>query len=87
MKQRTAKSSAEVRCWIETTPHHQAQVEGADYAKGTSPTHMVLNNHHQRLRVPWQVWADCFVKAGSPFDARMYRWDHEAESAALGMKT
>lgn len=90
LKQTTARHIAFVRCWIETTPHHKAY---AEYAKGAvegrdPPTHMVLENYHERLRVPVELWAACYViPAQSEFDNRMYRWDFKRELRVLRGKS
>lgn len=72
VKTYTAKSADEVRCWIETQPHHRCDAD---------PKHrrMVLTGHHHRLIVPALMWSQCHVKAGDEFDRRMYRWDHVKE--------
>lgn len=80
MKQFTARDVVTVRCWLETNPHHNAASTGED-ADGR-PTHMELNNYHTKMRVPSELWRQCFVKPGGEFDNRMYRWDHAAELRA-----
>lgn len=80
-KSYTAKSVAEVRCWVETQEHHKAESVGG---VGTSRTHLVLTGHHHTLRIPQAMFKQCFLTPGGEFDKRMYRWDHVAEWNALG---
>lgn len=76
VKQTTAKSVAETRCWIETNAHHKASAEDGE-------GYLVLSGSHARLRIPPAIWMACFVKPGDQFDQRMYRWDHDAELNAI----
>lgn len=70
IKQLTARTTAQVRCWIETTEHHIIEDQN---------THTVLTGHHHRLRIPKYLWEECHIRSGGEFDRRMYRWDHRAE--------
>ena len=75
MKQRTAKNIDQVRTWIETQQHH--------FADASSETHVILSGRDERLRIPKEIWQKCFIEVGSHLDARMYRWDHDAEFAKV----
>lgn len=79
MKQKTIKTSHEVRDWIENNAHYEAWIEPATGVV----THMNLRNAHERLRIPTEIWKVCFIKASDSFDTRMYRWDFEAEAQSL----
>lgn len=72
MKQHTVKTVQEVYDWIESTPHHEAWKEPAD---DRPATHMNLRSHHERVRIPVEIWKQCKVRPGDEFDNRMYRKD------------
>lgn len=69
MMQKTAKASQDVEAWVESTPHHAAEVrdDGA----------LVLKGYGDRLIIPAAVLKglpkDRLVP-GEPFDRRMFRW-------------
>lgn len=67
MTQVTAKNIAQALKWMEENDHFKAD--------GTSGTHLVLSNYHDKIRIPLDLWKATgpLTKPGGKFDTRMYR--------------
>lgn len=71
MKQVTARTPQQVREWVSSHAHH------IGYVEGTHPnyTHLVLQGHAHRLRIPTEVHKQCSLKPSVRDRSRMFIWD------------
>ena len=74
MKQFTVKRAVEAWKWIHNNAHHEA---GYEYHPITTElTHVFFRNHHEKMRVPAQLYRDEVSKGVTPnkraFDTRMF---------------
>lgn len=84
-KQRTVKSAAEVRDFVENQPHHYSGWEerfplgGPDGRKN----HYFIANKDLLIRIPPRVFKDCHLTINSDAsDNRMWRWNFKEERRA-----
>lgn len=69
-KQRTLSTLEELRDWIETHPHHVTELQ-------EEKRRIVVQNHHEMILVPQDLWEQAPLRPGGRFDNRMWRWGKE----------
>jgi hypothetical protein len=70
----TAKSKGQAYWWLENNSHHRAWTV---FKKGGNPESgswgLCLQNYHERIFIPLDIWKQMPVLYGGIFDTRMYR--------------
>ena len=91
MKQITVKRAVDALSWVDTNPHHIVGTEFHETKRDEDgreiPTHLYLQNYHEKLRVPVDLWrqvAKHIRPNKRPFDTRMYAVTRAGKALVAG---